>query len=560
MGRKHHEHSNSEHKWDYIIVGLGSAGSILVRKLTDAGHSVFVIEAGANFQNDPTILSPEIVPIVNQLTYDPLYASTYPIPLGPLQNVTYSEGKMWGGSSGHNFLYAVRGSPNPYNEWATITGDSGWSYDSLLPLMKAVEKYTPNGTTLNPNQRGTVGPIAITQKPPLLTPDPFVEAYDNITNITDIEDYNDGVNGILGSSAVQRLVTSGNNSRRSYSNLEFLPVGVVIDKNGNGLHGRKLKIESNANAYQIEFSKSKRAEHVKYIKNGKSYKVFLKRKGTLILSAGTLQTPKLLLLSGIGPADELKSLNIPVVLDSPNVGKNLIDQYGAYAIYLDVTQINDPVYKEQTNIFIDGSINSPDFTGLPATGERKIQVNILYAGGGITQTVSTILSPNVRGSVTLTDKNLLTPVQISLPLYTDGTATDVGSDINTVMIGLQAIYATIKNLNITYPGRFILLSPSPTYFAAPLGPAPNNDSLIQYIQTTSSIFLQHGHMVGTCRMGTNISNSVVNSKLKVHGLKNVRVCDISIEPTIIDGNTCMSAYYIALKLCRDLGLPDSPVL
>lgn len=204
----------SPEEWDYIIVGLGAAGSILARKLSDdLKTKVLVLEAGINHQADPAILDPDWIEHGNQLLYDPTCAVTYPIPINlniPLSTaLTYSEGRMWGGSSAHNFLIAVRGTPSIYNGRATVSGDSRWTHNNLLPYMKAIETYTPTGTSIDTSQRGTDGPISVTQSsqtPTANNANLLLQAYNTVIGSPFVDDYNLPTS-VLAISSNQQFIT-----------------------------------------------------------------------------------------------------------------------------------------------------------------------------------------------------------------------------------------------------------------------------------------------------------------------------------------------------------------
>ena len=228
--------------YDYIIVGNGTAGAVVARKLSDDySIRVLVIEVGRNRTTDPIITSPNVfLPgILNEITYSPKYSVCYPSAandtnpanLGTLyppfgSAIVYPEGRMWGGSSAHNYLQAVRGTPVIYNNWALLSGNNQWSYNRLLPIMKNIETYT--GSTTNPSQRGFDGPIFITQSAPVTT-DSLAIGYSLGSNTPQTVDYNDYLEGTVCISTIQEFITPPPNSQRSYSQPAYLQVGEIID-------------------------------------------------------------------------------------------------------------------------------------------------------------------------------------------------------------------------------------------------------------------------------------------------------------------------------------------
>lgn len=433
---------------------------------------------------------------------------------------------------------AVRGTPERYNLWAFISANLIWSYINQLPHMKALEHFFPNVTTPpDTNQRGFDGPISITQSPPL-NENVLLTSMSTVFNAPFIPDYNNPIYGNLGTVANQEFKTPLPNSQRSYSALEFLPIGKIVDEFGNGLNGRKLKIVSNARVLNFETSEGRcngdklRATSVKYVYTGNDAAVqeaHLARKGTLILTAGSINTPRILMSSGIGPAAELASVGIPVKVDSPQVGKNLQDQYGSFAI-------------------IKGSVDnlSQIYTDLNIAplGERRIQLANINLPGGLVQVLPAILSSKSRGSITIVDPNPLVQPKVDIGVYTDGDETVPGSDLNLIV----TFYKLLRQA-VLAAGQQVILPFDYT----------NDATLAEFAQRDQNIILQ-SHNVGTTRMGTNIANAVVDGNLSVFGLKNVKIGDVGVEPESVDGNTCFSAYYIALTLAKILGVDTPPAL
>lgn len=532
---------NKKKRYDYIIIGGGAAGCIEARKLSDDHRkSVLLLEAGGNYVHDPITLDPNWLDNVGALLVDARFAINYPLFYPPLTTATYSEGRELGGGAAHNFLLAVRATPSIYDGWAAITGNPRWSYyGNVLNLMKALETYTPDGTVANPAERGFNGPIAVTQAPPLdPVPGDLLSALSAVTLTPFVADYNDPSTGDIGISAVQQFITPGANSRRSFSALDFLDG--VIDANGKGLNGRKLTVITNAQALDIRINNDMRATSVRYTfinneNNKAEYEVkkasLRERTGVLILAAGSIQTPRLLLQSGVGPAAQLTEIGIPVVLDSPNVGQNLQCQYGGPAILTDGVPF-------EAEAFIDG------YPYMPNDGIRRVQIINVPIGGDLVQALPAITNPASRGSVTLASSNPFLQPNVVINLFTDGPVSTPGTDAY-----LQVSFYKIIKAAAEASGNTVFY-PTPADYAsdATLLAAAQADVVIQ------------SHIVGTARMGTNISNGVVDGNLKVFGLKNVYIGDNSIEPQSGNGNVCYPAYIIGLVLCQVLGVPTPPAL
>lgn len=540
--------TNEFGRWDYIIVGLGSAGSILARKLSDDNKTrVLVLEAGINREADPIVLNPNWLANANTLLYSPAYSQNYPIVRGFLTAQTYSEGAgTWGGSSAHNFLIGVRGTPRIYDYWAAVSGNPLWSYNNMLPLMKALENYTPYNNPIDTTQRGVGGPISVTQGNGV-TGNTFLQNFAPISNTAFFSDYNDPPNGNCCISPVQQTVTppAPDGSRRSYATLEYLPVGTIIDNDGNGLNGRKLKIVSNARALRILFDQNLAATGVEYVFTGATNNVLvanLKSTGKLILSAGSIQTPKLLLNSGVGPAAQLQAVGIPVVLDSPNVGQNLQDHYGPNVIVGGTGAGSMPFEAE---CFIDGSSTglTGGYTGGANDGVRRMQMINIATGPDSFLSILALCNPTSLGSVRIVDANPLIPPEVNMSFFNGGAT---GHDGQVTITTLKLIKAAAEA-----SGLFMIYPPASSF--------ASDDQLIADSSDLAHLTIQ-SHAVRTCQMGPDISTGVVNGDLKVHGLKNVWIGDVSVQPEIADGNTVLSAYYISLNLARILGVPTPPAL
>lgn len=540
LGANHCSQSHSE-GYDYIIVGGGAAGCIEARKLSDNfDKSVLLIEAGSNHITDPVILDPNWQAHGSDLMINPKYSITYPVAVGPLTNTVYSEGRSLGGGGAHHFLFAYRGNPRTYNAWQTVTGNSLWSYSgNILNLMKALETYTPNGTVANYAQRGSDGPISLLQNPPLVTvPGDFFSSLSTQTLTPFVTDYNDPTLGEIGISAVQQFITPLPNSRRSFSGYDYL--AEVIDSNGHGLGGRKLTVLTEAQVLKINFNDALRAKSVSYAiteSNGleKIKKADLNKKGVLILAAGSVQTPALLLRSGVGPNAQLNAAGVPVLVDSPHVGQNLQCHYGTSLV---MTSPAIPLAFE-TQILLDG------YPYMPNDGVRRVQA-ISFDGGPVTILAPNVLNPKSRGSVTIVSSNPLTPPIVDVNLFTDGSYSTPGTDAF-----MQVSFFKIMQTAATASGSVVLF-PTPADYAS--------DASLFAAATNLSFLTIQSHIVGTARMGNSIANGVVDGNLNVFGLKNVKIGDNSVQPECVDGNPCFAAYIIALALCQTLGVPVPPAL
>ncbi len=537
---------------DYIIVGNGTAGATLAGKLSEQ-NSVLVLEQGLNYATDPKILSSDPV-VYFSLGPDPKYSQVTISGLGVgfgnglntyIYGFPYSQGFMWGGSSAHNYLLAVRGTPSIYDSWAAKTGDNSWMYDNLLPLMLFMEHYTPNGTVANPAQRGLNGPLFISQAP-VVTGDSFANALAATVNVPQAPDYNDpDNNGNLCVSASQEYVTPPfvpGTSTRSFSVSAFLPQSVVNYATGQGI-GRALHIVSEAKASRILFDGTT-AIGVEYILGDDPERVFRAyAREQVIVCAGAIHSPQLLQLSGIGDPAVLTPLGIPVVVNNPLVGQNLQTHYGPVLAYSNEGEVPATVgllmaaFHDITNQPIDRVIQDLVSVGANFGNGLFPQPQVLIEFGVTSTSNIVAVSPQLvinssRGTVTITDTNPLNQPAINFNCYEGGIA---GADA-------QRAIAVLRLLQ-TIPGFDRLFPRDADY---------TTDARL--FATAQNVWLAQFHGCGTCQMGTTIADGVVDGNLNVFGVNRLMVVDDSVMPTITNGNTSYPAYVIALNAAQKLGV------
>jgi choline dehydrogenase len=526
----------SRSKYDYIIVGNGTAGAVLARKLSDHRRNhVLVLEAGVNLNNDPVVQNPNFLVNFNTLIADPKYSFTYSVPLFQLnQFFTYSTGRGWGGSSMHNFMTTVRGTPSIYNGWATLSGDSRWSYNNVLPYMQELEHYTSNGSPINTTQRGTSGPLFISQGPAAQT-DPWILAASGPAGaqVGTVIDYNDPTQGVLGFSSQQTFTTPGINAHRSFSANAFLPVGEVIDENGRGLHGRNLRIVSKAFANKVLF-RGHRAVGIEFVVNQNGRESTVRVYGRkIILSAGSVETPAILERSGIGDPAVLELLGIPVRISNSNVGNHAQNHYGVEALVLGGSKLN-PALGPNITGFTDGR---PYYTD----GIRRFQFfNIDITGTPLYLLAGVLLDPNSEASVHIVSTDPLVRPRIDFNMFSDGPVTTPFTDANLA----TTLYRVMNNM-VAAAGGTILFPPAGS-FADATGTALLNDA-----KSPDGLFIED-HICGTTRMATSKSIGVVDGKLRVFDAKNLYIADNGVVPIIENGNTAYTAYVIGLTLAAEL--------
>ncbi len=499
-------HEQSE-QFDYIIVGAGSAGSVIASRLAeDPAMRVLVLEAGAP-DTDPNIHAPAGWPATWQTERD------WAIMTVPQKHTAdrvhyWPRGKTFGGSSSLNAMIYVRGDRSDYDTWAYL-GNAGWSYEEVLPYFKKSEnheqganKYHGVGGLLHVTINKKINPICIAA----------VEACQEIGL-----PYTDDCNGenILGANYNQVTVTPEGN--RCSTAVAFLHPAL---KRGN------LTAYAKANVHKILFEGT-RAVGVRYETEGQIHDVFASRE--IIISAGAVKSPQLLLLSGIGNAEELKTLGIEVVADLPGVGENLQDHLLASVIYEAKQPIAPPNHQMlESQLFwkSDPRLIGPDlqplFMHLPyyAPGfEGPANAYTLCAG---------IIRPASRGSIKLTANDP------DAPLHVDPNYLAEEADMKSLLASVK-LCRQIGEANALAEWCEREVCPGPD--------VQSEEALRDYTRRAA---VTYHHMAGTCKMGVD-AMAVVDPELRVYGVQNLRVADASIMPLVTSGNTNAPSIMIGEK-------------
>jgi choline dehydrogenase len=557
---------------DYVIVGNGTAGAALARYLTDdMVTSVVVIESGANYitGGTPADRAPVAVgaPLGDlSLPLDTKYSFFRPMRTGLAQSGFFgfgdSEGRMWGGGSAHNNMLTVRSSADVYDKWATDSGNAQWTYDNLLSLMKFMENYIPNGTVADPAQRGSGGPLTISQDQPIAGGGSdagialLAAAIATASNAPLETDYNVKTNP-ASTAAMQWFSTapgtSFNGNRVSAG--AFLPLSVVSAA-GHGVGARKLTIISDANALNLLTTggPSPDCVGVKYFKNSnQDSTLFAIASKKTIVCAGAVATPAILQRSGIGDPALLTPLGIPVVVNNPNVGANLKNHYGCSGV-IPIGEGTPPGLFQGiiANIDLSGTIAHP--TGQANDGVRRYQLlvfpgnafflqpAVLVALGQLATPaiafVGALLIPRAVGKVEIASADPLVDPRINVDCYEDVIAP---TDLDR---GVQAL-KVIANISLAYSGAMPIWPPAAHYPVSWPGGAALNDSAL--VQDLEQIPFQSYHLVGSCRMAINAAAGVVDANLDVFGISRLACCDNSVIPQITTGNTSYPAYLLGLK-------------
>ena len=522
-----------EAEFDYVIVGAGSSGCVLANRLSaDTGRSVALVEAGPRDKSFWIHL-----PIgYGRTMWDPAVNwkfHTEPEPNMAGRRIYWPRGRVLGGSSSINGLIVIRGQPQDYDRWAN-SGARGWSWNEVLPYFVKLEN---NADFAGDQLHGTNGPLPITS---IRRRDELIEAFIGAAQENGVP-RTDDFNGRSQEGAGYFQLTTRNGWRVSAADAYLLPA----QKRAN------LTILTDSQVARILFE-DRRAAGVVCRRDGETLKIKARR--GIILSAGAIQSPHLLMLSGIGPAAHLQEHGVPPLIDRPAVGQNLQDHLQFRLIYRCAKAIttNDALRSLwgrarlglEWLLFRSGplavGINQCGLFGrlMPNAKTPDIQFHVAtlsadMAGGkvhdfsGFTMSVCQ-LRPESRGHIALASGDPLVLPRVHANYL--ATATDRDYAVQSVRFA--------RKLAATEPLKALV--------DAEIMPGAN-------VQTDAEIldFARHNgatifHPAGTCRMGSDDA-AVVDARLRVRGIDRLWVVDCSVMPTLVSGNTNVPAMMIAEK-------------
>ena len=456
------------------------------------------------------------------------------------RRIAQPRGKVLGGSSSINGLVYIRGQREDYDHWRQL-GNPGWSYQDVLPYFRKSEDQQRGADEYH----GVGGPLAVSDPS---RPHPLCEAFIKAAEQSGYPRTND-FNG-LNHEGFGYLQLTTRNGRRSSTSTGYLK---VAKKRNN------LVIATNAHATRLLFEGS-RAVGIEYLRNGKKH--IANANNEVILSGGAINTPQLMMLSGLGKASELKKHGIEVKADIPEVGFNLQDHYNGRLMY----RCNEPITLNDT---LNSKLLST-FEGLRYIFKRTgfLTMGASYAAGFF-RTDPALASPDIQAGLALfsTDKvgeglhpfsgfsvivRLLRPEsrgKIALkgidPLEAPAIYPNFlhsKNDRHNLVAGFKAMRRVLESPAIN---KFIQSEHAP-------GPAIESDTdILDFLRNKGGTSF---HPVGSCRMGSD-NKAVVDPRLRVIGVKGLRVVDASIMPTIVSGNTNAPTIMIAEK-ASDMILED----
>ncbi|XP_021948924.1 glucose dehydrogenase [FAD, quinone] [Folsomia candida] len=554
------EFYDTEDTFDFIVVGAGSAGAVVANRLSE-NYKVLVLESGG--EPNPLTNIPALALLVLNYPHIDWRFFTQPQPEACLGmnngGCFWPRGKALGGSSNLNFLIYMRGHPEDFKQWARITGDPRWGYESVLEFFKKSEDYV--GQWDDPKYHGHGGLLSVTKAPYQGLAEYWIKAAkEHGYNATDLNArYTEGFSPIYYTQkhgrryGTYRAFLEPARSRKNLFIYKYSDVQKVL------FRGKSPDLE----AYGVE-----------YVRHGVRKRAFAKKE--VIVSAGTVMSPHLLMHSGIGPRKQLEENQIKVLVDSPGVGENLQDHIsgfvGPFILDSPRTMLFDRDINAQSVMeFVQSGTGALSSTGTQASAflvssyakatkneSHWPDIQWILLGTGIYArmdddfahsfnfpketmrkwmgdhkgkdaffVINMLSRPKSRGKIVLGG-----PDPSAYPLIHAGYLKHP-DDVKVLIEGAKRTTDLVMNSK-TFKDMDIKLPP--THFPGCEQHAFGSDIYWECFHRHCSLTVYHH--VGTCAMGKkDDKNAVVDSELKVFGTKNLRVIDASVMPIISNGNT-----------------------
>lgn len=518
---------------DYAIVGAGSAGCVLANRLSADGSKVVLLEAGPTDWHPMIHVPAGVLHLLHNKSINWMYASEPDVGING-RTIQWPRGKVLGGSSSINGMLFIRGNAADFDGWAQ-RGCTGWSYADCLPYFMSMETYEPG----DDSYRGKDGPLRIEDYRTILPlTHRFVEAAQQV-GFEFTKDLNSAQHVGVGYSQMTR-----NGRFRGSTAQTFLSAA---------RRRPNLQIKTNALATCLLFD-GRRCTGLAFNQNGRSLQ--LKTVREVIVSGGSINSPHLLQISGIGPAEHLRSIGINVVHDLPGVGSNLSDHYAVRVSYRikNAASVNDyarglrlagevvkwlargdgaltfGVTTAQVFCFSREGLASPDIQLLFTPGSYSTEaseIGKLEREPGAT-VAANVAQPQSRGTIMAKsaqpdDRPVIKPNYLSAERDT------------------EVLLAAIAQVRRIF--RAPALAGHVVAETAPGNTVVSNQDILDYARANGTSV---HHPVGTCKMGVD-PDAVVDPRLRVHGIDGLRVIDASIMPAITSANTNAATIMIAEK-------------
>jgi choline dehydrogenase len=497
--------------YDYIIVGAGSAGCVVTRRIIDGTEAkVLLLEAGGDNAGIASLVNTLQWPVNKGSAYD--YAYHYePTPFANNKIVPLPRGKVIGGSGSINVMVWARGNKYDYDKWAAA-GNKGWDYQSVLPLFKKIEDWEDGETDFH----GAGGPIRIERAPEHRVGDAMIASAMSYGM-----PFIDDVNAPSPEGVGRGIMNIKNGERHGPATGYLEPV----------LQSDRLTVLTNAKVLKLNLEGSI-CVGLSFIQNGKTYTVTASKE--VILSAGAIDSPRILMLSGIGDQQDLQNVGIETLINLPGVGKNLQDHLILEGL---VFEANEPLTPYSGN-YLGNTVYWKSNPELQAADLMVFACQVPVA----TPQIAAKFAPFPENAFSLLPALVnikshggylkLKNAAYDGPLEIEGKLAshpdDIEALVNAVKLCMDlaeqpAFKGFIKN------------------WIAPARHLTDREEILDFIKDALDSYI---HPVGTCKMGSD-PEAVVNDQLLVHGLKGLRVVDASVMPVVPSCNTQAPTFMIA---------------